>query len=817
MQNSFRTRSLPSLVQQNQQPRLTPNINLTEDLTRRFTLEPSQNINESLNMASLEEIFHRTNQLIDALLMGEQNREKNVKFLKQFEDMTDCQQQKIQYAKSVLQFSMDLDALRMEVTASTPQAFSTRRSLNENNDWDCVDAATCFYNAICADQVKFQKWLSEIDSRFPFRSTTEISEEDRSSFAEVLCNFESDQGVINNHEIVKILETESGNALVIGRGYITDKHGGPDFGLYTALKASIERHHRLSDALDRTCESCRIKPPVKSEPAISKISHQVRTWIPMIYLQPFNLKTRLLKQAAITRNFVLSVWDSYVKEAGQAIVDLFYTMFARWNRDKVDADYATVSADIRTSLQAFFKSLEESLTDDWECGMHYDLILKQLRLLQSNDNFVQDTSQTEPSNQEITKRVGQLLLERRVIFQLLEKYQEMMQFLKVAKQESVQPPQVGNCIDPPQECFGQRLEFKLATKDTETASTPNPSEEYNPLSQKSEATFEKETNDLNSKDSLNDASIPSPPPPFGRGAPSCQEEPCVVKKTPAKLVKQYDSEPCIIEATGELQQQAHAGRYKSVDLSLKGIDKCSRFRARSFGQGSKSLPRTAYPLSVMRSPPMNVSSISSAFKTRNYQIGYVIIMRPSFRERITTVLDTRRRKRVSIHVAIERGVAGFEGGDADERHLSEEEQKQAFFVYDTALGKKLNYLEAIKAGIIHYDSSAKESIVFDEYAKSEWRGVKSIYHPLVYRVEQVREVVERDGKLIRQKHKFMSFEKAVTLGIIDKKTAEFVIHTNGEEVQRLPFVKALAYGLVKVVVLRHCLIEKLPRENCIFA
>ncbi|VDD74864.1 unnamed protein product [Mesocestoides corti] len=615
---------------------------------------------------------------------------------------------------------MDLDALRMEVTASTPQAFSTRRSLNENNDWDCVDAATCFYNAICADQVKFQKWLSEIDSRFPFRSTTEISEEDRSSFAEVLCNFESDQGVINNHEIVKILETESGNALVIGRGYITDKHGGPDFGLYTALKASIERHHRLSDALDRTCESCRIKPPVKSEPAISKISHQVRTWIPMIYLQPFNLKTRLLKQAAITRNFVLSVWDSYVKEAGQAIVDLFYTMFARWNRDKVDADYATVSADIRTSLQAFFKSLEESLTDDWECGMHYDLILKQLRLLQSNDNFVQDTSQTE-------------------------------------------------------------------------------------------------TNDLNSKDSLNDASIPSPPPPFGRGAPSCQEEPCVVKKTPAKLVKQYDSEPCIIEATGELQQQAHAGRYKSVDLSLKGIDKCSRFRARSFGQGSKSLPRTAYPLSVMRSPPMNVSSISSAFKTRNYQIGYVIIMRPSFRERITTVLDTRRRKRVSIHVAIERGVAGFEGGDADERHLSEEEQKQAFFVYDTALGKKLNYLEAIKAGIIHYDSSAKESIVFDEYAKSEWRGVKSIYHPLVYRVEQVREVVERDGKLIRQKHKFMSFEKAVTLGIIDKKTAEFVIHTNGEEVQRLPFVKALAYGLVKVVVLRHCLIEKLPRENCIFA
>lgn len=109
------------------------------------------------------------------------------------------------------------------------------------------------------------------------------------------------------------------------------------------------------------------------------------------------------------------------------------------------------------------------------------------------------------------------------------------------------------------------------------------------------------------------------------------------------------------------------------------------------------------------------------------------------------------------------------------------------------------------------------------FFRSEWRGVKSVYHPLVYRVEQVREVVERGGKLIRQKHNWMPFHRAVETGRLDRRTAEYVVRTGGdddkwgEEVLRLPFSKALAYGLVKVVPLRHCLIEKLPRDKCIFA
>lgn len=105
--------------------------------------------------------------------------------------------------------------------------------------------------------------------------------------------------------------------------------------------------------------------------------------------------------------------------------------------------------------------------------------------------------------------------------------------------------------------------------------------------------------------------------------------------------------------------------------------------------------------------------------------------------------------------------------------------------------------------------------------------MKSIYHPLVYRIEQVREVIERDGKLIRQKHNWMPFHQAVETGRLDRRSAEYVVRAPvggdkgegalGQEILRLSFAKALAYGLFKVVPLRHCLIEKLPREKCIFA
>lgn len=40
---------------------------------------------------------------------------------------------------------------------------------------------------------------------------------------------------------------------------------------------------------------------------------------------------------------------------------------------------------MKRSLKNFFRSLEGSLSNDWECEIHYELILQQLRLLQSGD------------------------------------------------------------------------------------------------------------------------------------------------------------------------------------------------------------------------------------------------------------------------------------------------------------------------------------------------------------------------------------------------------------------------------------------------
>ncbi|VDO01050.1 unnamed protein product [Rodentolepis nana] len=63
---------------------------------------------------------------------------------------------------------------------------------------------------------------------------------------------------------------------------------------------------------------------------------------------------------------------------------------------------------------------------------------------------------------------------------------------------------------------------------------------------------------------------------------------------------------------------------------------------------------------------------------------------------------------------------------------------------------------------------------------------------------------------------------------MDRRSAEYIVRAPGgkgsegegalgDEILRLSFAKALSYGLVKVVPLRHCLIEKLPRDKCIFA
>nr|CDS27531.1 conserved hypothetical protein [Hymenolepis microstoma] len=815
-------------------------------------------------MGSVDELFSWSNKFIDDLLQGDGNREKNLKILGRFQDMTECQKLKIQQAKSYLQMSGELDELKMTVSANSPQPMSAQQSVNESNKWDCVDKATRFYNALSADQQKFCTWISWIDDKFASMKTP--TNENQSLIAEVLCDFESDQGILCKQEIVKIVEIENDSALVSCRTFTTERQVGQRFGLYNTLKSSIDRQNRTGSlTLNQTCDSCRAKTlngcslgPDFDGP---KITQQVRIWVPLIYLQPLNIRAKLVEKADEIRSYVLSIWGAYMKETAQAIMNLLFLDLKHWTHEKLDADYATINHDMKRSLKNFFRSLEGSLSNDWECEIHYELILEQLRLLQSGDasgSDVQHFGMEEVSSSERTEKLGRLMLERRIIFSLLEKHQELLQIFEVASQGPVKSTQLltnqsePNCIQTVN-TFERSSGFKGENVEDNYSYTPVRRSKNGSVA--SFASLNEAPPELHVKGTLSETSLLSPPPPFDKqptealtlrsktGSLSQKLELATTQAKAEHLVKRlYGSEPCILEATAAShQRQAQTPtslRYRSTDLPPKSTDKCSRMRACSYEKGGhQSLPKSTYPMTMIKkSPPVKLSVVHPVGgMAASEEVGYVVIMRPSFRERITTVLDTKRRKRVSIHAATERGIAGFEVPPDEptneletEEQLSEEEQKRRFFVINTATGEKLNFEQALKIGIIHYDSSATESIVFDEYARSEWRGVKSMYHPLVYRIEQVREVIERDGKLIRQKHNWMPFHQAVERGRLDRRSAEYIVRAPvakesedgralGEEILRLPFAKALSYGLVKVVPLRHCLIEKLPRDKCIFA
>lgn len=60
----------------------------------------------------------------------------------------------------------------------------------------------------------------------------------------------------------------------------------------------------------------------------------------------------------------------------------------------MDVDYGAINGEMKRSLKSFFRSLEGSLSNDWECEIHYELILQQLRLLQSGDSTTNDGSRS---------------------------------------------------------------------------------------------------------------------------------------------------------------------------------------------------------------------------------------------------------------------------------------------------------------------------------------------------------------------------------------------------------------------------------------
>lgn len=127
---------------------------------------------------------------------------------------------------------------------------------------------------------------------------------------------------------------------------------------------------------------------------------------------------------------------------------------------------------------------------------------------------------------------------------------------------------------------------------------------------------------------MNEASVLSPPPPFDKppvqpstwrtktGSLSKKLELATTQAKAERLEKRrYGSEPCILEAAAaghhRQSQTPVGGRYRSADLSVKNLDKCSRIRARSFGQGgNRSLPRTLYPMPIVKkSPPAKLAVV----------------------------------------------------------------------------------------------------------------------------------------------------------------------------------------------------------------
>lgn len=134
------------------------------------------------------------------------------------------------------------------------------------------------------------------------------------------------------------------------------------------------------------------------------------------------------------------------------------------------------------------------------------------------------------------------------------------------------------------------------------------------------------------KGTLSESSLLSPPPPFDKPPMGTQAlrtktaslsqklEMASSRAKAARLDKRlYGSEPCLLEAQAKAascqrQSQTPIGfRYRSADLSYKGIDKCSRIRARSSEKGAhKSLPKLSYPVPVVkRLTPVKLAVVNS--------------------------------------------------------------------------------------------------------------------------------------------------------------------------------------------------------------
>ncbi|VDL90457.1 unnamed protein product [Schistocephalus solidus] len=301
------------------------------------------------------------------------------------------------------------------------------------------------------------------------------------------------------------------------------------------------------------------------------------------------------------------------------------------------------------------------------------------------------------------------------------------------------------------------------------------------------------------------------------GDQTVKEYHITLRKKAASMSPRRPNEPW---GTGDLTiARQYASRYRSIDLPTSG----SKKRAGHRGRNSAFLDDgPVFPMAMLKKNNAGKKLCKALSDTSlDLDVGYVIIKNPTLRQRITAVYDTARKRQLSIRGAMKRGIAGFEGvsSESEEVRLSEEEQKQRFFVYDTTTNEKLSFEDAVRMDILSVDSCSNEKVNFEEYSKDKYGN-----HALVYRVEGILCPLHRRGSMAKAldgketTEKWVTFSKALKNGLIDKQTGDiFICEKNHPSVYRiLPFTKALALGMVKAVPLRHCLIERLPRPLCIF-
>ncbi|VDL97353.1 unnamed protein product [Schistocephalus solidus] len=188
----------------------------------------------------------------------------------------------------------------------------------------------------------------------------------------MLCDFTNGQRTVLKGDFVGIREVDGAQLLISVRPARSPSRISGTESLHrstclvTALKQSI-----------RATNSCR-------EHTASRPCLEDELWVPRLCVQPTCRPNIPLDHVTDLRQNLTTSWTNYLKTAAQIIMDLIYCTFRGWSEEKVSSHLISGNQELQDGLQNFFASLEGSLASDWECELHYELILQQLRVLRDD-------------------------------------------------------------------------------------------------------------------------------------------------------------------------------------------------------------------------------------------------------------------------------------------------------------------------------------------------------------------------------------------------------------------------------------------------